>query len=157
MEALKILRCAALPHDPVTGVRAHRPGMIFVATSQQMVFSVELGALNLILINVDFATAYFLRRTSAELRIIYVWNHPMPHKQILFRSAAREKILRGAAQLADAVRVTLGPRSKSVLIEKKWGPPIICNDGVTIAKEFDLKDPEENGRPDASPEETNQK
>ena len=68
----------------------------------------------------------------------------MAHKQILFRSAAREKVLRGASQLADAVRVTLGPRSKSVLIEKKWGAPIVCNDGVTIAKEFDLKDPEEN-------------
>ena len=68
----------------------------------------------------------------------------MAHKQVLFRSAAREKILRGATQLADAVRVTLGPRSKSVLIEKKWGVPIVCNDGVTIAKEFDLKDPAEN-------------
>ena len=68
----------------------------------------------------------------------------MAHKQILFRSAAREKLLRGTTQLADAVRVTLGPRSKSVLIEKKWGVPIVCNDGVTIAKEFDLKDPEEN-------------
>jgi chaperonin GroEL len=68
----------------------------------------------------------------------------MAHKHVLFRSAAREKILRGATQLADAVRVTLGPRSKSVLIERKWGPPIVCNDGVTIAKEFDLKDPEEN-------------
>jgi chaperonin GroEL len=68
----------------------------------------------------------------------------MAHKQVLFRSAAREKILRGTTQLADAIRVTLGPRSKSVLIEKKWGVPIVCNDGVTIAKEFDLKDPEEN-------------
>jgi chaperonin GroEL len=68
----------------------------------------------------------------------------MAHKQVLFRSAAREKILRGASQLADAVRVTLGPRSKSVLMEKKWGAPIVCNDGVTIAKEFDLKDAEEN-------------
>src|ERR1039458_10343508 len=68
----------------------------------------------------------------------------MAHKQILFRSAAREKALRGTTQLADAVRVTLGPRSKSVLIEKKWSAPIVCNDGVTIAKEFDLKDPEEN-------------
>ncbi len=68
----------------------------------------------------------------------------MAHKQVLFRSAAREKILRGATQLADAVRVTLGPRSKSVLIQRKWGAPIVCNDGVTIAKEFDLKDPEEN-------------
>jgi chaperonin GroEL len=68
----------------------------------------------------------------------------MAHKQVMFRSMAREKILRGASQLADAVRVTLGPRSKSVLIQKKWGAPLICNDGVTIAKEFDLKDPEEN-------------
>ncbi len=68
----------------------------------------------------------------------------MTHKQILFHSAAREKVLRGATALADAVRVTLGPKSKSVLIGKKWGNPIVCNDGVTIAKEFDLKDPEEN-------------
>jgi hypothetical protein len=44
----------------------------------------------------------------------------MPHKQVLFRSAAREKILRGATQLCDAVRVTLGPKSKSVLIQKSW-------------------------------------
>src|SRR5512146_2214558 len=68
----------------------------------------------------------------------------MPAKQVLFRSTAREKILRGATQLVDAVRVTLGPRSKSVLIERKWGAPLVCNDGVTIAKEFDLRDPEEN-------------
>ena len=68
----------------------------------------------------------------------------MAHKNVLFHSAAREKVLRGAGKLADAVRVTLGPRSKSVLIEKKWGVPIVCNDGVTIAKEFDIKDPEEN-------------
>jgi chaperonin GroEL len=73
--------------------------------------------------------------------------HPeaiMAHKQVLFRSAAREKILRGTTQLADAVRVTLGPKSKSVLMQRHWGAPIVCNDGVTIAKEFDLKDPEEN-------------
>ena len=68
----------------------------------------------------------------------------MAHKQVLFESQAREKILHGATQLAAAVRVTLGPRSKSVLIERKWGAPLVCNDGVTIAKEFDLKDPEEN-------------
>jgi chaperonin GroEL len=68
----------------------------------------------------------------------------MPHKQILFRSVAREKILRGVTQLADAVRVTLGPKSKSVLIQKSWGPPIVCNDGVTIAKEVEFKDPCEN-------------
>jgi chaperonin GroEL len=68
----------------------------------------------------------------------------MPHKHLLFRSEAREKVLRGAAAIADAVRVTLGPRSRCVLIEKKWGKPIVCNDGVTIAKEFALKDPDEN-------------
>ena len=68
----------------------------------------------------------------------------MAHKQVLFRSAAREKILRGTTMLCDAVRVTLGPKSKSVLIQKSWGSPIVCNDGVTIAKEIDLKDPEEN-------------
>jgi chaperonin GroEL len=68
----------------------------------------------------------------------------MSHKQLLFHATAREKILRGATALADAVRVTLGPKSKSVLIGKKWGTPLVCNDGVTIAKEMDLKDPEEN-------------
>jgi len=68
----------------------------------------------------------------------------MAHKKLLFKSAAREKVLKGAAALAEAVRVTLGPKSKCVLIEKKWGRPIVCNDGVTIAKEVDLEDPEEN-------------
>ncbi|HLK10643.1 MAG TPA: chaperonin GroEL [Candidatus Binatia bacterium] len=68
----------------------------------------------------------------------------MAHKQLLFESAAREKVLRGAQALADAVRVTLGPKSKCVLIERKWGTPLVCNDGVTIAKEVDLRDPEEN-------------
>jgi chaperonin GroEL (HSP60 family) len=68
----------------------------------------------------------------------------MPHKQALFHSATREKVLRGASLLIDAVRVTLGPKSKSVLIQKSWYASIVCNDGVTTAKEFDLKDPEEN-------------
>ena len=68
----------------------------------------------------------------------------MPHKQLLFRSEAREKVLKGATAIADAVRVTLGPKSRCVLIEKKWGPPVVCNDGVTIAREFALKDPDEN-------------
>jgi chaperonin GroEL len=68
----------------------------------------------------------------------------MAHKQVSFRAEAREKILRGATALADAVRVTLGPKSKCVLIEKKWGTPLVCNDGVTIAKEFNLEKPEEN-------------
>jgi len=68
----------------------------------------------------------------------------MSVKQVLFRAEAREKVLRGASQLADAVRITLGPKSKSVLIHKKWGVPLVCNDGVTIAKEMELEDAEEN-------------
>jgi chaperonin GroEL len=68
----------------------------------------------------------------------------MEYKNIVFREAAREKILKGASLLYDTIRVTLGPKSKSVLIDKKWGKPIICNDGVTIAKEMMLKDPNEN-------------
>jgi len=68
----------------------------------------------------------------------------MTAKKIEFRSHAREKILHGATQLADAVRITLGPKSKSVLIQKKWGTPLVCNDGVTIAKETELQDPEED-------------
>jgi chaperonin GroEL len=68
----------------------------------------------------------------------------MAHKQVLFGSGAREKILRGVSALSDAVRVTLGPKSKCVLIEKRFGVPIVCNDGVTIAKEMALQDPAEN-------------
>jgi chaperonin GroEL len=68
----------------------------------------------------------------------------MPSKRILFRSAARERVLKGATALAEAVRVTLGPKSKCVLIEKKWAAPLVCNDGVTIVKEIELEDPEEN-------------
>ncbi|RJQ49287.1 MAG: chaperonin GroEL [Gammaproteobacteria bacterium] len=68
----------------------------------------------------------------------------MTARQILFRSQAREKVLQGAGRLADAVRITLGPKSKSVLIQKKWGAPLVCNDGVTIAKETELEDPEED-------------
>ena len=68
----------------------------------------------------------------------------MPHKHLMFRSEARERVLRGAAAIADAVRVTLGPKSRCVLIERKWGKPLVCNDGVTIAKEFALEDPVEN-------------
>ena len=68
----------------------------------------------------------------------------MPVKQFQFHADARQSILRGANILADAVRVTLGPKSKSVLIEKKFGRPLVCDDGVTIAKEVELRNPEEN-------------
>ena len=68
----------------------------------------------------------------------------MAVKRLLFKSAAREKVLQGTTALADAVRITLGPKSKCVLIQKKWGRPIVCNDGITIAKEIELEDPEAN-------------
>ena len=68
----------------------------------------------------------------------------MSHKRVFFEQEAREKVQRGATALADAVRVTLGPKSKCVLIERKFGRPLVCNDGVTIAKEIDLEDAEEN-------------
>lgn len=66
------------------------------------------------------------------------------YKKLTFRSEARQKLLAGATQLTDAVRITLGPKSKSVLIQKQWGRPLVCNDGVTIAKEIVLKGAEEN-------------
>jgi chaperonin GroEL len=68
----------------------------------------------------------------------------MTYTQLRFSDEARTKVLAGATALADAVRVTLGPTAKSILIEKKWGSPIVCDDGVTIAKQVNLKDPEEN-------------
>lgn len=68
----------------------------------------------------------------------------MSAKRLMFRSAAREKVLSGATALADAVRITLGPKSKCVLIQKKWGRPIVCNDGITIAKEIEIEDQEAN-------------
>jgi chaperonin GroEL len=68
----------------------------------------------------------------------------MAHKRLRFHAEAREKVLHGAQALADAVRVTLGPRSNSVLVERPFGAPLVCNDGVTIVKELSLEDPEEN-------------
>jgi len=68
----------------------------------------------------------------------------MPYSHLLFRDEARQRILAGATALADALRVTLGPRSKSVLIQQPWGAPLVCNDGVTIAKRIKMKDPDED-------------
>lgn len=65
-------------------------------------------------------------------------------KKITFHDEARQKLLSGVRQLSDAVRITMGPKGRNVLLDKKYGGPVITNDGVTIAKEIDLKDPEEN-------------
>src|SRR6202451_4315648 len=65
-------------------------------------------------------------------------------KQILHGEDSRQAILRGVHILADAVKATLGPKGRNVVIEKKFGSPTIAKDGVTVAKEIDLKDPLEN-------------
>ena len=65
-------------------------------------------------------------------------------KQITYSDTTRQAILRGVNQLADAVKVTLGPRGRNVVLEKKYGAPTITKDGVTVAKEIALKDPAEN-------------
>jgi chaperonin GroEL len=65
-------------------------------------------------------------------------------KQILFEEEARRAILRGVDKLADAVKVTLGPKGRNVVLEKKFGSPTVTKDGVTVAKEIELEDPQEN-------------
>jgi chaperonin GroEL len=65
-------------------------------------------------------------------------------KQIIYGEQSRQAILRGVNQLADAVKVTLGPKGRNVILDKKYGSPTITKDGVTVAKEIDLKDPLEN-------------
>ena len=64
-------------------------------------------------------------------------------KQIAYAENARRSLEAGMNKLADAVRVTLGPKGRNVVLEKKWGAPTITNDGVSIAKEIDLEDPYE--------------
>jgi chaperonin GroEL len=65
----------------------------------------------------------------------------MPSKMIAFDEEARRRLERGMNQLADAVRVTLGPKGRNVVLDKTWGAPTITNDGVSIAKEIELEDP----------------
>ena len=68
----------------------------------------------------------------------------MPSKDLRFGADARRELERGVDRLANAVRITLGPRGRNVVLEKKWGPPTITNDGVTIAKEVEVEDRFEN-------------
>src|SRR5262245_41862386 len=67
----------------------------------------------------------------------------MPAKVISYSAEARRSLEEGMNKLADAVRVTLGPKGRNVVLEKKWGAPTITNDGVSIAKEIELEDPNE--------------
>jgi chaperonin GroEL len=68
----------------------------------------------------------------------------MAAKQLLFSEEARSKILQGVEQLARAVKVTLGPRGRNVVLDKKWGSPTVTKDGVTVAKEIELEDAYQN-------------
>src|SRR5215213_2048843 len=68
----------------------------------------------------------------------------MAAKEVRFDDNARSAILRGVNTLADAVKVTLGPRGRNVVIEKSWGSPTVTKDGVTVAKEIELEDKFEN-------------
>jgi chaperonin GroEL len=68
----------------------------------------------------------------------------MPGKQLVFSEDARKHLKTGIDKLADTVKVTLGPRGRNVILDKKFGPPQVCSDGVTIAKEIELPDPFEN-------------
>src|SRR5213078_3465074 len=65
-------------------------------------------------------------------------------KMLEFDEEARRALERGVNRLADAVKVTLGPRGRNVVLDKKWGAPTITNDGVTVAREVELDDPFEN-------------
>ncbi|MBS1715835.1 MAG: chaperonin GroEL [Armatimonadetes bacterium] len=68
----------------------------------------------------------------------------MPAKQLLYDETARRALERGVNKVADAVKVTLGPKGRNVVLDKKWGSPTITKDGVTVAKEIELEDPYEN-------------
>jgi len=68
----------------------------------------------------------------------------MPAKQLKFDAEAREAVLRGVTKLSSAVKVTLGPKGRNVVLDKKWGSPTVTKDGVTVAKEIELQDPFEN-------------
>src|SRR5215470_16758627 len=68
----------------------------------------------------------------------------MAAKMLLFSEQARAEIMKGVEILAKAVKVTLGPRGRNVVLDKKWGAPLVTKDGVTVAKEIELDDPYQN-------------
>src|ERR1700750_89000 len=68
----------------------------------------------------------------------------MSAKQLVFDAQARRQLRAGIDKLANAVKVTLGPRGRNVAIDKKWGAPTVTHDGVTVAKEIELEDPFQN-------------
>ena len=74
----------------------------------------------------------------------------MPGKQLTYSEDARKHLKTGIDVLADTVKITLGPKGRNVILDKKFGPPQVCSDGVTIAKEIELSEPFENMAPNSS-------
>src|ERR1700682_1540950 len=68
----------------------------------------------------------------------------MAAKNLIYSENARKSLERGVNEVADAVKATLGPKGRNVVLDKKWGSPTITKDGVTVAKEIELEDPYEN-------------
>src|SRR5262249_14000690 len=83
-------------------------------------------------------------RFSASNPFFFQGDENMAAKEILFNTNARKQIAHGLNTLANAVKVTLGPRGRNVVIEKSWGAPTITKDGVTVAKEIELENKFEN-------------
>lgn len=82
--------------------------------------------------------------SSPGPRAFRVHSSALEAKKVTFREDARKKLVQGINAVADAVRVTLGPKGRNVVLERNYGAPEIVNDGVTIAREISLKDPEMN-------------
>jgi len=85
--------------------------------------------------------AFTIHRTSPSPSALTTALHA---KKVSFREDSRSALVRGINKVADAVRVTLGPKGRNVVLERSYGAPEIVNDGVTIAREIELRDPEEN-------------
>ena len=85
-------------------------------------------------------TAAFTVHTKPQLRV----NSQLDAKRVTFREESRKALVEGINKVADAVRVTLGPKGRNVVLERNYGAPEIVNDGVTIAREIELRDREEN-------------
>src|SRR5690606_6954576 len=92
---------------------------------------------------VECQTSLWHSRVVSASTYVREGRHTLMAKIIAFDEEARRGLERGLNILADAVKVTLGPRGRNVVLEKKWGAPTITNDGVSIAKEIELDDPYE--------------
>lgn len=89
-------------------------------------------------------TSAFLPPSSLRTKTTTTTTVSLDAKKVSFKEDSRQALVRGINKVADAVRVTLGPKGRNVVLERNYGAPEIVNDGVTIAREISLSDPEEN-------------